>query len=122
MEQHCNSTQKLTSITWERLAAETRKDANFKTLQEAIHNGFLKAYWTNSSTVPYWPDNLHVAEDVVIYNDRVVISSSLRSTVLDALHSAHQGVSTMGHRARLTLFWPGMTYNIEDADNHAWIV
>ena len=103
----------MTSIIWERLAAETRKDANFKTLQEAIHNGFLKAYWTNSSTVPHWPDNLHVAEDVVIYNGRVVIFPSLRSTVLDALHSAHQGVSMMGLRARLTLFWPGMTYDIE---------
>ena len=63
-----NNTQKLTSITWELLEEETCKDADFKTLQEAIHNGFPKANRTNSSTAQYWQyrDNLNVTRDVVI--------------------------------------------------------
>ena len=83
-----NNTQKLTSITWELSEEETCKDADFKTLQEAIRNGFPKANRTNSSTAQYWQyrDNLNVTRDVVIYNDQVVVPPSLRSTVLDALH------------------------------------
>ena len=86
-----NNTQKLKLITWKLLVAETRKDANFKTLQEAIYNVFPDEYQTNSSTVTYWKyrDNLHVTEDVVIYKDRVVVPYSVRCTVLETFHSAH---------------------------------
>ena len=83
--------------------------------QSTKSNGFHKEYWTNPLTAPYWQycGNLHMIEDVAIYNDYLVVSPSLRSIVLDVLHSAHLGVSTMGLRARLVVVWSGMTYDIE---------
>lgn len=39
----------------------------------------------------------------------MVIPPNLRQTVLDALHSAHQGVTQMCSRAESSIFWPGMT-------------
>ena len=46
-------------------------------------------------------------------DDRVVVPAPLRSEVLRALHAAHQGTSKMRHRATATLFWPGMSTDIE---------
>ena len=44
-------------------------------------------------------DGLTSFDGVVLYNDRIVIPPSLRDRVLQALHSAHQGVSQMCSRA-----------------------
>ena len=110
-----NDTEKLTSITWDRLSSETVRDSDLSTVCEAVVAGFPDAFKSNPATSPYWQyrDNLHVTDGVLIYKDRVVIPTSLRPAVLNALHSAHQGVSTMGLRARSTVFWPGMTYDTE---------
>ena len=40
-----------------------------------------------------------------------------RGTVLTALHAAHQGVSAMERRAKVTIFWPGMTQDINNIRN-----
>ena len=47
-------------------------------------------------------------DNVILYNRRVVIPSSLREEVLQGLHAAHQGVSGMQARAEQTVFWPGI--------------
>ncbi len=48
-----------------------------------------------------------------MYNDRAIIPSALRNEVLDALHSAHQGASTMTARAQTSVFWPGLIIVIQ---------
>ena len=50
-----------------------------------------------------------------MYNDRIVVPSSLRNRVLENLHSAHQGITSMTSRAMATVFWPGITSSIEKA-------
>ncbi|XP_048237502.1 uncharacterized protein K02A2.6-like [Haliotis rufescens] len=54
-------------------------------------------------------EHLHTVDGVVIYKDRIVIPPLLRQDVLTALHSAHQGVSSMMARAEASVFWPGIT-------------
>ena len=110
-----NDAEKLTSITWDHLASETLKDANLASVHEAVLAGFPEVFRTNPITSPYWQyrDSLHITDGVIVYNDRVVVPQSLRHAVLDALHAAHQGVSTMSLRARSIKFWPGMTNDIE---------
>ena len=51
-------------------------------------------------------------DDVILYHDKVAIPTSLRSRVLQILHSAHQGVLAMESRARAIVFWPGTTKDI----------
>ncbi|MEL6806086.1 MAG: integrase, partial [Bacteroidota bacterium] len=47
-----------------------------------------------------------------MFCDRVVVPTTLRATVLDTLHSAHQGVASMQLRAQAIIFWPGITNDI----------
>ena len=67
---------------------------------------FLKPYWR-------YRESFYVSDGVILYNDRVVLPPSLRSKALNTLHSAHQGVSSMEARAKATVFWPGLTLDID---------
>ena len=55
----------------------------------------------------------YIIDGVVIYNDRVIVPTLLRNVVLDALHAAHQDISSMRARARVTVFWTGMSKDIQ---------
>ena len=58
-------------------------------------------------------DKLYPRECVLMYDDRLVIPKGIRDRVLDVLHVAHQGRSSMLHRVAQTVFWPGYTADIE---------
>ena len=45
--------------------------------------------------------------------DRIVIPKSLRPEVLQSLHAAHQGVTSMTERARCAVYWPGISKDID---------
>ena len=111
-----NEAAMITSIPWETMAAETQKDATLSELYTAISNGF-QGHFTGISQYLRYRDSLFIQNHVVIYQDRVVVPHSLRSVVLDNLHSAHQGVSAMQMRAQSIVFWPGMTKDIADRRN-----
>ena len=70
------------------------------------HDEFLSAYFR-------YDDALYLSDGVILYKDRVVIPVSLRYRVLNKLHSAHQGVTSMHNPAQQIVFWPGITQDIE---------
>ena len=51
-------------------------------------------------------------DGIVSYKKRVIIPQSLRIDILDILHAAHQGCSSMEARASQSLWWPGMKERI----------
>ena len=107
----------INSITWNDVRVATNSDNSMVNLIDLIENGFpvtkdnlpieLRPYYQ-------YRDKLTSFDGVVLYNDRIVIPPSLRDNVLQALHSAHQGVSQMCSRADASFFWPGMTSSISD--------
>ena len=62
--------------------------------------------------------DLTIIDDVVCYGDRIVIPQSLRQQCLRALHVAHQGTSGMMARAASSMYWPGMTSDINTTRAH----
>ena len=103
----------LTSISWDTLSEETKLCPTLSQLLRAIQQNFRGEYDGISEYMRY-KDSLFVQGGVVLYHDRAVIPRSLRASVLDTLHSAHQGVSSMQQRAQAIVFWPGMTRDIEN--------
>ena len=108
-----NEAEEITSLSWEVLAEETRKDPVLSLLVTAIQEGFRQEQPQLSEYTRY-KECLYETDGVVLYKDRVVIPSSLRKHVLENLHAAHQGVSSMQVRAQSIVFWPGMTASIHD--------
>ena len=58
---------------------------------------------------------MHLIEKdgVLTFKKRLVIPKNLRREVLDILHAAHQGCSSMEARAAQSLWWPNMKKQIE---------
>ena len=54
-----------------------------------------------------------MVEGVPMYGRRVIIPRELRAEVLGCLHSAHQGECRMNERAMASVYWPGITNDIE---------
>ncbi|XP_072040672.1 uncharacterized protein [Amphiura filiformis] len=65
---------------------------------------------------PYWENRGHFAivEDLLLYDDRLVIPQSMRLEILESIHQGHLGVSKCRARARISVWWPGMSKTIEE--------
>ena len=61
-----------------------------------------------------YKNQLLVINGVVVCGERPLIPASLRAQALDILHAGHAGTSTMQTKAAHSLFWPGMTKEIEE--------
>ena len=113
-------TEMFFAITWERVRSASDIDDTIQMLISLILKGFPESKKDLPAQVrQYWEarDQLNVFDGVVLYNDRIVIPPALRPKVIENLHSAHQGVSSMFCRAQAVVFWPGMTADIEESRN-----
>lgn len=59
-------------------------------------------------------DELSVVDDLLLRSGRLVIPPTLRSQVLESLHTGHQGVSRCRARAREATWWPGINAHLRD--------
>ena len=104
-------------ITLDKVVVECLRDSEYMELHHLVTTGFplLRINVPNHAKL-FWPfaekGILSTFENVVLYNDRIVIPKSLRSYVVKVLHSAHQGCTGMLSRAATTVFWPGMRKEI----------
>ena len=103
---------KVRVVTWGRVRDATEADIHMVCLVRIIENGFppaigdlplqLQSYWQ-------FRDKLSVVDNVIMFEDRIVISPCLRPEICGCLHAAHQGTTAMSERAKTTVFWPGIT-------------
>ncbi|CAE1306768.1 unnamed protein product [Acanthosepion pharaonis] len=102
----------LKSDTWDRVRTATASDEDMLVLTELIESGMPEfRHEMPNSIREYFQfrDDLSTIDGVIVYKDRIVIPPSLRDEVLCALHSAHQGVTSMIARAESSVFWPAIT-------------
>jgi len=57
---------------------------------------------------------LFVVNGKIIYYNRTVVPSALRSEVLDRNHDGHQGVTKSRERANMAVWWPGISRDIQN--------
>ena len=108
--------KELSTLSWSLIAKETAKDTSLGHLLQLIEKGVHEFDRSDDVIAPFWPirDSLYTQEGVLLFQDRVVIPSSLRPRVLEHLHAAHQGTSTMEQRARAIAYWPSMSNDIRN--------
>ena len=107
-------TQDVGNISWSLLGREKASDTALSSLLKLIEQGNPSLARNDHSLAPLWPicESVYAQEGVLLYQDRVILPSSLRSHVLQHLHAAHQGTSMMAQRARAIVYWPGMSTDI----------
>ena len=107
-----SSLNSLQCVTWDRVRTATTSDANMAQLVEIVEKGMPESRRELPEPLREYHqlhEHLYTVDGVILYKDRVVIPPSLREECLSALHSAHQGVSSMIARAEGSVFWPGIT-------------
>ena len=109
-----NEAQELGTISWPLLAQEKATDASLGHLHKLVEQGTRNVNSNDSALTSLWPicESTYAQEGVLLYQNSVVVPSSLRRRVLQHLHAAHQGLSIMEQRARAIVYWPGMSKDI----------
>ena len=100
------------AITMEDVASAAKSDDSYRATYLALTAGEAPSP-AECKEYHQYRDRLYPREDVLMYDDRLVIPESIRERVLDVLHATHQGRSSMLHRASQSVFWPGYTADIE---------
>ena len=57
-------------------------------------------------------DELSVYDGLLVKGSRIIIPEELRPNILKCLHRANQGSTKTLARAKINVFWPGITKNI----------
>ena len=69
--------------------------------------GILKPYYQVAS-------ELSVVDGLLLRGFRIVIPNSLRLEVLDQIHAGHQGIHKCRQRASQSVWWPGLSRQLEE--------
>ena len=110
----CSDTHEFGTISWPLLAKETAVDTALSHLLKLTEQGGLDRDDPALGSLRSICDSVYVHDGVLLYQDRVVVPHTLRRQVLQHLHAAHQGTSTMEQRARAIVYWPGMSKDIRE--------
>jgi len=103
---------------------------NEKRLKEALNSdpvlkivkNYVEKGWpTHKTNVPvavkkYWfiRNEIFLHKDILFYKRRIIVPESLKQEFLTLLHEAHQGVVSTNLLAQESVYWPGITSEIED--------
>lgn len=70
----------------------------------------------NDAIKPYWQHvgDLTIQDGLLLHGKRLVIPSSMRLDILSKIHSGHLGITKCRERARMSVWWPGMSKQIDD--------
>ena len=71
------------------------------------HNPLLQLYWDNQRY-------LTMVDDLLLYNDRIVIPREMRLEMLDKLHKSHLEITKCRALAQTSIWWPNITSQIEE--------
>ena len=70
-------------------------------------NTLLKQYWTNQQ-------HFSIVNDLLLFNDRIVIPRDLRMDTLNRLHESHLGITKCRALAQSSVWWPNISSAIEE--------
>ena len=107
----------VSSVTWEMVKDVLHYDKEYAELARWIDAGCQDT--SNEHLKPYLRvrKNLRTIDGVPMNGDRVIIPECLRDSILEILHSAHQGVLGMGLRANQSVYWPGLWDDLDRVRN-----
>lgn len=97
----------------EMVAEATKHDSTLQLLKQAILKGWPQKEPPEISQYRSIYGELTLAQEMIMYNERVIIPSDLRQKLLEVLHRPHLGIVRTKKIAKSYIFWPGMMKEIE---------
>ena len=107
----------ISNVTLENLREQTAMDPELKRLSFLMVTGWpTDTRKLNASVRPYltFKDELSLADGIVCKGQQAVIPKSMRPAMLDKIHKTHFGAGSCIRRAKMSLFWLGITSDIKN--------
>lgn len=81
---------------------------------------YCKTKWSNRkcngdlSHYYHLRNELFVENDLIYYNNRLIVPTSLRPYYFNLIHETHIGISKTKEKIRNLLYWPGVMKDVEN--------
>ena len=100
----------------ERIRRHQEEDEECKLAAEYCRSGWPSRQSLSGTMKLYYSvaTEISVQDGLLMRGNRVVIPAALRLEMLDRLHTGHQGISKCRERARQSLWWPGLSRQLEE--------
>ena len=84
-------------------------------IMEYCEKGWPQKFFLHDAIKPYWEHlgDITTHKGLLLKGERLVIPTSMRLDILDKLHAGHLGISKCRERARCSVWWPGLSKQIE---------
>ena len=99
----------------EELQEAIRNDNNLQLVKQFIINGWPECRKDLPPKLyPYWQvrNDLHIIDEIIMKEWKVVIPESMVNYILNLLHTPHLGIEKTTARARKIVYWPGLSDDI----------
>lgn len=92
------------------------QDERYKRIYHYVENGWPGYHQLDEFSQKFYKmkSELHVENEVLFWNHRLVIPSELQLKMIKWLHLAHLGIEKTLARARSLYYWPGMNAQIRE--------
>lgn len=95
---------------------ETNKDAVLKNLKQYCLIGWPRNKAKCSDNTKFFfkmRNEIMIDDDILFWNERIIVPTSMRLKMLKQLHEPHFGVTKTKKRAKNCMYWPGLDSEIE---------
>ena len=109
-------TQGSFSTKLERLRKSTSQDEQLTRLKGYISTGYpCDKKNLQTDLHEFWPhkEMVSIKSGIITCGNRIIVPSEMRPEMLQYIHKGHQGKEHCLLRARNTVIWPKMTYEIQ---------
>ena len=92
------------------------EDEACQTITKYCQSGWPEKQKVDAGVKPYYPiaAELSVENGLLMRGCRIVIPPSLRKEMLARIHTGHQGIVKCRERGRQSVWWPGMSRELEE--------
>ena len=116
MVSQCIDSMPATSRRLQELREAQLAEEEIIAIKQYVHAGWPGYMPHQPMLRPYWEAKSHltIAEDLLLYDDRIVVPRSMRLEIMEKLHEGHLGMTKCTARARASVWWPWVNQSIQD--------
>lgn len=95
---------------------ETEKDEVLRKIKEYCKHGWPDNKTKCAESLRYYyklRENILLEDEILFYNERIIVPASMRRAILEKLHEPHFGINKTQKRAKESVFWPSICNEIE---------